>query len=252
MKIRIKFRKVGNTRFIGHLDMMRYFQKAIRRADIDIVYTEGFSPHQVMSFAAPLGVGIISEGEYLDIEVHTSKSSQNAMQALNAVMAEGIEIIDYIQLPKETKKAMASVAGAEYELFLKHPENPEGLTFSELQEILSLYLNREKIMITKQSKKGERTIDLKPHIHKLEAYHRLNAETDAEEIGFHMFLSAGSEENIKPELVAADVYEFSGRTYPQFSWQIRRVDVFAKDENGSFVPLSAFGSPIPEEECSGI
>ena len=97
MKIRIKFRKVGNVRFIGHLDIMRYFQKAIRRADIDIVYTEGFSPHQVMSFAAPLGVGIISEGEYLDIEVHTSKSSEASIQALNDVMAEGIEIVDYIR-----------------------------------------------------------------------------------------------------------------------------------------------------------
>ena len=69
MKIRIKFRKYGNMKFIGHLDVMRYFQKAIRRADVGIRYSEGFSPHQIMSFAAPLGVGITSEGEYLDIEV---------------------------------------------------------------------------------------------------------------------------------------------------------------------------------------
>lgn len=55
-------------KFIGHLDTMRYFQKAMRRADIDIAYSTGFSPHQIMSFAAPLGVGITSDGEYLDIE----------------------------------------------------------------------------------------------------------------------------------------------------------------------------------------
>ena len=58
MRIRIKFRKYGVMRFIGHLDIMRYFQKAMRRANIDIAYSEGFSPHQIMSFAAPLGVGI--------------------------------------------------------------------------------------------------------------------------------------------------------------------------------------------------
>ena len=58
MKIRIKFRKWGVMKFIGHLDMMRYFQKAVRRAKIDIRYSEGYSPHQIMSFAAPLGVGI--------------------------------------------------------------------------------------------------------------------------------------------------------------------------------------------------
>ena len=67
MKIRVKFSKHGAMKFIGHLDIMRYFQKAIRRAEIPIVFTEGFSPHMVMSFASPLGVGIESEGEYMDI-----------------------------------------------------------------------------------------------------------------------------------------------------------------------------------------
>ena len=57
MKIRIKFRKYGTMKFIGHLDVMRYFQKAIRRSEVNIRYSEGFSPHQIMSFAAPLGVG---------------------------------------------------------------------------------------------------------------------------------------------------------------------------------------------------
>lgn len=48
MKIRIRFRKYGVMKFIGHLDVMRYFQKAMRRAHIDICYSEGFSPHQIM------------------------------------------------------------------------------------------------------------------------------------------------------------------------------------------------------------
>ena len=69
MKIRIKFRKWGVMKFIGHLDVMRYFQKAIRRADLNIRYSGGFSPHQIMSFAAPLGVGITSRSEYVDIEL---------------------------------------------------------------------------------------------------------------------------------------------------------------------------------------
>ena len=65
MKVRIRFAKYGALKFIGHLDVMRYFQKAIRRADLPIAYSEGFSPHQIMSFAAPLSVGHTSEGEYL-------------------------------------------------------------------------------------------------------------------------------------------------------------------------------------------
>ena len=75
MKIRIKFSKTGAVRYIGHLDVMRYFQKLNRRAGIDVKYTTGFSPHQVMSFAAPLGVGLESYGEYVDIEVNSTLSS---------------------------------------------------------------------------------------------------------------------------------------------------------------------------------
>ena len=98
MRIRIKFRKYGVMRFIGHLDIMRYFQKAMRRANIDIAYSEGFSPHQIMSFAAPLGVGITSDGEYLDIEAKSTKSTQESIAALNAVMVDGIEITQYVAL----------------------------------------------------------------------------------------------------------------------------------------------------------
>ena len=63
MKIRIKFSKTGTMKFIGHLDIMRYFQKVMRRSEVNIAYSEGFSPHQKMSFAAPLGVGLTSVGD---------------------------------------------------------------------------------------------------------------------------------------------------------------------------------------------
>ena len=90
MKARIKFRKYGVMRFIGHLDVMRYFQKAMRRADIPIAFTSGYSPHMIMSFAQPLGVGVTSDGEYLDIELKGSISSEKAVKQLNAVMVEGM------------------------------------------------------------------------------------------------------------------------------------------------------------------
>lgn len=97
MKIRIKFRKYGTMKFIGHLDVMRYFQKAIRRSEVNIRYSEGFSPHQIMSFAAPLGVGITSKGEYVDIEVLDTENSKKMIDRLNAVMSEGFEILEYKQ-----------------------------------------------------------------------------------------------------------------------------------------------------------
>ena len=76
LKIRIRFSKQGPIKFVGHLDMVRYFQKVMRRANVDIVYSQGFSPHQKMSFASPLSVGVTSQGEYFDIEVNSSESSK--------------------------------------------------------------------------------------------------------------------------------------------------------------------------------
>ena len=75
LKVRIKFRKYGVMKFIGHLDVMRFFQKVMRRADIPIAFTSGYSPHMIMSFAQPLGLGVTSDAEYLDIELTRPISS---------------------------------------------------------------------------------------------------------------------------------------------------------------------------------
>lgn len=105
MNIRVRFSKHGCLKFIGHLDVMRYFQKAMRRAEIDMCYSEGFSPHMIMSFASPLGLGLESDGEYMDISVKQSPSSKEAVERLNAVMAEGIEVLSWRELPENSKNA---------------------------------------------------------------------------------------------------------------------------------------------------
>ena len=226
MRIRIKFRKYGVMRFIGHLDIMRYFQKAMRRANIDIAYSEGFSPHQIMSFAAPLGVGITSDGEYLDIEVHSTKSTDESRDALNAVMVDGIEITEYVVLRQDAKKAMTSVAAADYIVYFK---NQIDFTQEELEEkIHQYYEERETIEVTKQTKKSERVIDIKPLIY---VFH----PCDLKELGWQGFflqLSTGSTDNIKPELVLQDFYQYFGKTYDPFNIQIHRVETYERTEEG--------------------
>ena len=114
MRIRIKFAKYGAVKFIGHLDVMRYFQKAIRRAGIDVAYSAGFSPHQIMSFAAPLSVGHTSEGEYFDIEVNSFTGIKDLIGRLQSVMVEGIRNLDAKVLDDGEGNDMASVAAASY------------------------------------------------------------------------------------------------------------------------------------------
>ena len=237
MRIRIKFRKYGVMRFIGHLDIMRYFQKAMRRANIDIAYSEGFSPHQIMSFAAPLGVGITSDGEYLDIEVHSTKSTDESRDALNAVMVDGIEITEYVALRQNAKKAMTSVAAADYIVYFK---NQVDFTQEELEEkIHQYYEERETIEVTKQTKKSERVIDIKPLIY-------VFSPCDLKELGWQGFflqLSTGSTDNIKPELVLQDFYQYFGKTYDPFNMQIHRVETYERTEEG-LRPLYQAGDNI--------
>ena len=162
LNIRIKFQKYGVMKFVGHLDMMRYFQKAIRRAGIDISYSEGYSPHQIMSFAAPLGVGVTSDGEYFDIEVRSSRSSRESLEDLNRVMVEGISVLEYKKLPDTAKTAMSLVAAADYLLYAGEEQkelfsSPERLR----QQIHDFYEVQPEILITKQTKKKPDGVKLK-------------------------------------------------------------------------------------------
>lgn len=235
MKIRIKFTKQGPMKFIGHLDTMRYFQKVMRRAQVDIRYSEGFSPHQIMSFAAPLGVGLTSNGEYMDIEVLSTENSKTMMERMNRTMAEGTEILSYRLLEDSSKNAMSIVAAADYLLAFRENFKPQDLDgfFREFLE----FCGRPQIMITKETKKGQREMDLKPLIYK------------AERQGDSVFLqvSAGSVNNIKPELVMEAFYRSRGEEYPPFAMMIEREEVYADiGEEGSrrFAALEDLGQDI--------
>ena len=111
LKVRVKFAKEGAMKFIGHLDIMRYFQKAIRRAGIPIAFSGGFSPHMIMSFAAPLGVGVTSSGEYFDMELTEEMSSAEMTKRLNDTMAEGMKVISVRQIPDGKASARSSDPG---------------------------------------------------------------------------------------------------------------------------------------------
>lgn len=238
MKIRIKFRKWGVMKFIGHLDMMRYFQKAVRRANIDIRYSEGYSPHQIMSFAAPLGVGITSDGEYLDIEVESSQSSVESIAALNATMVDGVEIVSYVKLPDRAKTAMSIVAAADYRLTYK-PDYESPYSLEQWQEVIAReFFQANTFTILKKTKKSEREVDLKPLVYSIQVkeYEGLPA--------FYLQVSTGSVDNIKPELVLASLYERCGLVYDENAIQIHRAEVYARDEQEQLIPLDAMGDEI--------
>ena len=238
MKVRIKFRKNGPIRFIGHLDVMRFFQKAMRRAEIDIAYTSGFSPHQIMSFAAPLGVGLESNGEYMDIECHCVTSSIDMMERLNRVSAPGIQVTSVKQLPDNAGNAMASVAAASYTVRFREGREPRLDICSALPEFLA----KEHIMVTKETKTGIKEVDIKPGIYEMKP-----VVQEASLKAIYMMVDASSAGNIKPGKVIEALLAAFGEELMENALLITREDVFTNigtDEKPRFVPLDAVGSEI--------
>ena len=237
MRVRVKFKKYGPVRFIGHLDLMRFFQKCIRRAGLDIAYTGGYSPHQIMSFAHPLGIGITSNGEYMDIELNTVTGSADMIERLNRASVYGIEIVDMKALPEDAGNAMASVAAAGYTVRFRDGRAPK---FDYTGKLLDFYA-REEILIQKETKKSTLTVDLKPGIYAL----KVN-----EDGSIYMLLDASSAGNIKPAMVMTAYLEMYGETMQENALLITREDVYtnlaAEGEPLRLVSLNDIGTEIPD------
>ena len=163
MKVRIKFRKYGILKYIGHLDVMRFFQKAMRRADIPIAFTGGYSPHMIMSFAQPLGLGVTSEGEYLDIELAGNITSEDAVRQLNQTMADGIDVVSFRQIQDEKKySGMTLVAAADYlivpkdmeETALREHNSETPVVPDNWNEALAAFLEQPEIKVMKKTKRS--------------------------------------------------------------------------------------------------
>lgn len=230
--LRIKFERTGPVRYIGHLDMMRYFQKAVMRAGIDIRYSEGFNPHQIMSFAYPLGVSMETKGDYLDIDVLSYPDCETITDGLNAVMADGIRVISTTALPEGAKNAMASVAAADYLITLSETAGNHKLTV----EMLRQFLSRPEIIVTKGTGKKTSEEDIRPGIYALEL---------REGNLLFMKLKSGSDGNVKP----ATVLKALSDMFPIHLTidRLIRMEIYGKNENGTLIPLSDIGLNITNE-----
>ena len=225
IKIRMRLAKYGPMKFIGHLELMRFLQKCIRRTDIDIRYSDGITPRMIMSTAMPLGLGLTSGGEYVDIEIGTPVSREHALEQLRPLMPEGLEILDFRQIgetvlqggganARKPEKAMSVVAAAEYRVrFRENYSVPENW-----REILMSFVGQEEIIWTKETKKGFRTLDMKPLIYSF----------TCEDNEIHMCVCSRVGENLRPEQIIGEAFRRRGIELAEDALQIHREDLLAE------------------------
>ncbi len=267
MKARIKFSKTGSMRFIGHLDVMRYFQKAFRRAHIPVSYSQGYSPHQILSFTSPLGIGLTSDAEYMDMELDACEDPGAMVDWMNTQMNDEIRVREFILLPDDTKPSMAMLAGCDYMIALKPGAESAFRETDFLKKQLEAFLAQEQIRVMKKTKRSEKEVDIRPNIYYAAAdqstFERMTGQVypkmciDVAQYVPVLFcqLTAGSVLNIKPELVMEAFCQFAGVAYEPLQYQIHRLEMYG-DQGGKkgqirllhdedpcrLVPLSSYGT----------
>ena len=234
-KLRLKFSKNGPIKFIGHLDVMRYFQKAIRRAEIDVKYSEGFSPHQVISFAQPLSVGATSDGEYMDMTVNSMTSVTDVMNRLNLVMNEGIEILAIEELSEKDEKAMTAAYAAKYRVCFRENLKPDFDWISEFEKYLSL----DKLPAMKKTKSGEKEIDMKPLI--------FDYSIDRENESVTLLLSMSSIATLKVALLFETFFSSISKEISKNALDIHRIDIYKSVESKEQKYIEPFIAKDPSE-----
>lgn len=162
MKMLVVFEKTGPHRFLGHLDLQRAMQRALRRSGLPVTYSQGFNPHLQLSFAAPLSVGIEGLREVMEVPLAASISPDTFVRRLNETLPEGMKAQAAVLQEDSVQKAMARMAAASYTL---KPETG----FKELAAALPGFLALESIPFLKKGKGGEREENLRPLIYNLMA-----------------------------------------------------------------------------------
>ena len=275
MKARIKYSKTGPVKFISHLDVMRYFQKAIRRAELDISYSTGMSPHQIISFAAPMPLMMESVGEYCDAEFESVTTTDDMIERFNKTGSPYIKMIDIVLLPDDAVNSMAAVTASDYMITLTEKGRTkfgvaEKDSLDSFGKIIDELKASETIEVLKKTKKSEVVTDIKPYIFDLriadnykdglisvdnisDSEHiskKDNAAENNESVtegsensnGIYMLLATGSHDNIKPENVLTAVCKKAGVEYDRFDYNILRLETYYGDKENGFKPLSEAGT----------
>jgi len=155
-RLRIRFSRGEEIKFISHLDLMRLWQRALNRAGIALAYSEGFNPHPRMSLAAPLALGVTGEAELMDV-VLTKWSSPHAFTtAVSSHLPRGIEISQVYNTPLTMPSLQSQVRHAEYTIEVETEKERQ-----EIEAAISDLLAKESLPWQHQRDTGPRHYDLR-------------------------------------------------------------------------------------------
>jgi radical SAM-linked protein len=158
MRIRITFIKQGALRYTGHLDLHKLWERAARRAELPLAYSQGFHPQPKMNMAAALPLGFSSRCEVMDMRLEQAIPLENLPTRLNETLPSGLQVVGIEQVDEREPALQTQVLSAEYEVTLTEPVDG-----SELKSKVDSVLESTSIPRERRGK----TYDLRPLIEEL-------------------------------------------------------------------------------------
>jgi radical SAM-linked protein len=155
-RLRLTFSRGEEIKYISHLDLMRCWERALRRAEVPLAYSEGFTPHPRISLAAPLPLGVTSEAELMDISLQKTLSPYSLIQSLRKQLPPGIDILEVQQIPLMTPSLQSQVRYAEYRVVVKASKS-----VGEMQTAITSLLEAERLPWQHMRDTGPRHYDLR-------------------------------------------------------------------------------------------
>lgn len=159
MRIRITFQKLGALRYTGHLDLHKLWERAARRAELPLAYSQGFHPQPKMNIAAALPLGFSSRCEVLDMRLEYDIQLDGLVEKLQGTLPTGIQVTNVESVDERAPTLQTQVVSAEYEVSLA--EAGFGL---EVKRKIESVLESESIVRTRR----EKEYDLRPLIEALD------------------------------------------------------------------------------------
>ena len=161
-RIRLVFRKAGDMRFLGHLETLRLFERAARRAGVPLAFSGGYHPKPKITFALALPMGVEGQEEWAELELSGSWAADLVRSGMNKCLPQGVEILAAWKSPLEGQALNARVASMEY--WARFPD-----AVDHLEEKVKNLMGREAIPVTRVKKGKERTVDIREFLQEMTA-----------------------------------------------------------------------------------
>jgi len=235
MLLCLQYSKEEEARFLSHLDLMTAMERAFRRAQLPLAFSEGFNPHPRISYASALAVGVTSEGEFLDLELEEDLAADEVLKRLQNFLPQGLKVLAIVPVTKRKESLMAIINMARY-----HVDIPllQALHQQDVDKMINDALSTATWIILRQGKKGVREVDIRPGVYRVQGRieNMVVDKIAKNKLIIEMDVQTGSSGNVKPE----EVLEML-KTLSSFPWEanrrVHRLGLFIREEDKIWSPL---------------